>query len=130
MRNKKGTTLTEVIVSMVIIGIVSLMMIQIFSHRMRTEVKFTREEQMCNTVESYYIEFTNDPLSFIDKYNLILSEVKILYYDNAYNNQVIYETDNAIEIRVDKISTSQYNLYVHILENDKEFERMIYKIYE
>ncbi|MGM9900143.1 MAG: prepilin-type N-terminal cleavage/methylation domain-containing protein [Bacilli bacterium] len=130
MRNKKGTTLTEVIVSIVIIGIISLMMIHIFSHRMRIEVKFTREEQLCNTIESYYIEFTNDPLSFIDKYNLSLSEIKILYYDNAYINQVTTETDNAIEIRVDKISTSQFNLYIHILENNKKFERTIYRIYE
>lgn len=130
MRNDKGTTLVEVIVSMVIIGIISFMMIQIFSQRMKIEVKFTREDQLCNMVESYYVDFTNNPQAFIDKYNLNLSEIKIFYYDNAYNEQVITETDNAIEMRVDKISESQYNLFIHMVENDKEFERTVYRVNE
>lgn len=130
MRNDKGTTLVEVIVSMVIIGIISFMMIQIFSQRMKIEVKFTREDQLCNMVESYYADFTNNPQAFIDKYNLNLSEIKIFYYDNAYDEQVITETANAIEMRVDKISESQYNLFIHLVENDKEFERTVYRVNE
>lgn len=130
MKNQKGMTLTEVIVSIVIIGIISVMMIQIFSQRMKIEVKFARENQLCDIIQSYYVDFTNDPQTFIDKYNLNFSEIKTFYYDNAYNERVLNETANAIEMRVDKISESQFNLYIHTIENDKVFERVVQVKYE
>lgn len=72
---KNGFTLTEVIVSLVIIGMVITLLTVIFANHFQIEQKNLARTNAFKQVEHVMAEFTVDPIDF---------ENEVIYFDSSY----------------------------------------------
>lgn len=141
MKNNKGVTLLEVIVSIVILGITIVSTIQVMASNNRLVIKNERGLNSIQEIESIMEIFTSDPEKFKDNikeiYEVDLDITKYLYYSSAFikssNNE---PTDYYLEVNYSKsnegnkytliINTYYKNtLYTH--SNNNYNERVIVK---
>lgn len=141
MKNNKGVTLLEVIVSIVILGITIVSTIQVMASNNRLVIKNERGLNSIQEIESIMEIFTSDPEKFKDNireiYEVDLDSTKYLYYSSAFikssNNE---PTDYYLEVNYSKsnegnkytliINTYYKNtLYTH--NNNNYNERVIVK---
>jgi len=88
--NKKGFTLSEVIVSLVIIGIVMSTAVTIYLSVFSINHKSDVRQNLANHLNQIFVDFEHKPTTS-----------QTLYFDNDFLNQVVNENDyNYLELTV------------------------------
>ena len=89
MKNNKGITLLEVIVSIVILGITIVSTIQVMATNNRVVIRNERNLNSIQEVESIMEIFSSDPEKFINNLTSIYENIEVsdkiyLYYSSAF----------------------------------------------
>ena len=131
MKNNKGITLLEVIVSIVILGITIVSTIQVMATNNRVVIRNERNLNSIQEVESIMEIFSSDPDKFLDNlatiYQVETSEKVYLYYSSAFiknnNNsttsyylEVNYKVENLDGKNTYTLTINTYyddSLYIH-----------------
>ncbi|MGN1295134.1 MAG: type II secretion system protein [Bacilli bacterium] len=112
--NKKGFTLLEVLVSIIIIGIVLTCVVILTNASTEASSKSRLNNNISFKIEGLLDEFSVDPTS--------VSQGR-LYYDELFTTNTNENTDYYIEIQIDTSSKSHYDVYtismVPYVENEK-----------
>lgn len=146
MKNNKGITLLEVIVSIVILGITIVSTIQVMATNNRVVIRNERNLNSIQEVESVMEIFSSDPSNFLDNLtsvyeNVESSNIVYLYYSSAFiKNKDNSETSYYLEVIYNKESlgnTNKYSLtintyfdgvkYIHNNNTNNYNERVIVK---
>ena len=146
MKNNKGITLLEVIVSIVILGITIVSTIQVMATNNRVVIRNERNLNSIQEVESVMEIFSSDPSNFLDNLtsvyeNVESSNIVYLYYSSAFiKNKDNSETSYYLEVIYNKESlgnTNKYTLtintyfygvkYIHNNNTNNYNERVIVK---
>lgn len=114
MKGKKGFTLTEVLVSVAIAGILVVAVATVFIRYHRLENRYAVKENILTEIENIYEIFTGSPVDFeanlSDYYQreIEFSEVEThLYYDGDFRKLSDSETGNYLVLAYSK----KENLY-------------------
>lgn len=112
--NKKGNTLVEVIVSIVVVSILVGMLLTVFTQSKRVQNKLNEQEMYINETTNVFNLFTSDPSEFkenmVKTYNVNFDDdsatvdlkksymiVKYSFTDNKYSVTInIYDEDDEI----------------------------------
>lgn len=111
--NKKGNTLVEVIVSIVVVSILVGMLLTVFTQSKRVQNKLNEQEMYINETTNVLNLFTSDPSEF--KENMV----------KAYN--VNFEGDSAtVDLKKSymivnyNITDNKYSVTINIYDEDEE----------
>jgi prepilin-type N-terminal cleavage/methylation domain-containing protein len=112
MKGKKGFTLTEVLVSVAIAGILVVAVATVFIRYHRLENRYAVKENILTEIENIYEIFTGSPVDFetnlSDYYQIEFSEVETyLYYDGDFRKLSDSETGNYLVLAY----SQEENLY-------------------
>ena len=67
MKRNKGFTISEVIVSIVILGVIGVCIINLFAYKVRIDRKSARNVKISNTVTAVFNNFSSMPDTFTIK---------------------------------------------------------------
>lgn len=112
--NKKGNTLVEVIVSIVVVSILVGMLLTVFTQSKRVQNKLNEQEMYINETTNVFNLFTSDPSEF--KENMV----------KTYN--VNFDEDNSAKVDLKKsymivnynITDNKYSVTIDIFDEDDE----------
>lgn len=112
--NKKGNTLVEVIVSIVVVSILVGMLLTVFTQSKRVQNKLNEQEMYINETTNVFNLFTSDPSEF--KENMI----------KTYN--VNFDEDNAtvdlkksyMIVNYSSFTDNKYSVTINIYDEDDE----------
>ncbi len=109
----KGFTLTEVLVSVVIAGILVFAISSVFLRYRRLEKRFTIKENILTEIENIYALYTGSPDSFLGDLEEYLGfeESYKIYYKNDFQTATEEASKNYIQIEYSSIVKSGYTLY-------------------
>lgn len=117
MKNNKGITLLEVIVSIVMLGITIVSTIQVMATNNRVVIKNERNINSIQEVESIMEIFSSDPSNFLVNLTSIYevnepSNTVYLYYSSAFiKNNDNSDTSYYLEVIYNKESLGNSNKY-------------------
>lgn len=118
MKGKKGFTLTEVLVSVAIAGILVVAVATVFIRYHRLENRYAVKENILTEIENIYEIFTGSPVDFetnlSDYYQreIEFSEVEThLYYDGDFRKLSDSETGNYLVLAYSQ-KENQYSLKI------------------
>lgn len=131
MKKDSGFTLTEVLVSVVIAGIIGICIINVFIYKIKIDKKTTLKVEISNRIVEFFNEFTALPSEFDDIYSSNYDESKnayIVYFPNSktsyyvlsYQDYQINDGFYQLDIKV-FVNNEQY-----ILNNNESLSRRIY----
>lgn len=116
MGRNKGFTLTEVIVSIVIVGIVGICVINIFAEKIRIDAKTTLNINVSNKITEIFNNFSEDPSTFPNKYaEYYVTETGRYQIMIGNNNNSYYDLTYSL-------SENYYTLTIKIFLNNEPFE--------
>lgn len=114
-RNSKGFTLTEVLVSVVIAGILVVAVATFFIRYHRLDSRYQAKENILTEIENIYELYTGSPATFLDTlneyYNLELTSNNRLYYDNNFKTRASEATENYLELEY-TLESGKYSLKI------------------
>lgn len=126
MKNNKGDTLVEVLVSIVILGIICLAVSQLLLSIKKSQRAVETTDNITMELEKIMEIFTNSPTSFSKNLQLFYSEENIywssnkyyIYYDSIFN----LSTSNDKNYFIIEISNDEnlYTIDVTIYKNSKK----------
>lgn len=126
MKNNKGDTLVEVLVSIVILGIICLAVSQLLLSIKKSQRAVETNDNITMELEKIMEIFTNSPTSFSTNLQLFYSEKNIywssnkyyIYYDSIFN----LSTSNDKNYFIIEISNEEnlYTIDVTIYKNSKK----------
>ena len=122
MKNKKGFTLVEVIVSITIIGISITTLIIILANNSKITENMNKRYNIAKDINELMDIFSSYPTNFYDilketnKYQNIQSDVNFsyLYYDNEYETISYEQTAYYLQLEYQNIETNQYRLTISL----------------
>lgn len=122
MKNKKGFTLVEVIVSIAIIGISITTLIIILANNSKITENMNKRYNIAKDINELMDIFSSYPTNFYDilketnKYQNIQSDVNFsyLYYDNEYETISYEQTAYYLQLEYQNIETNQYRLTISL----------------
>lgn len=128
MKNNKGDTLVEVLVSIVILGIICLAVSQLLLSIKKSQRAVETTDNITMELEKIMEIFTNSPTSFSKNLQLFYSEENIywssnkyyIYYDSIFN----LSTSNDKNYFIIEISNDEnlYTIDVTIYKNSKKYQ--------
>lgn len=126
--NKKGNTLVEVIVSIVVVSILVGMLLTVFVQSKKVQSKLDYENRYITTIENIFGVFSSDPSEFSDNlkdylgYELDGSNKATVEFSNGSKMEVLYEFDgNSLYT----VSITVINNKGEIIEKYNEISRSI-----
>ena len=93
VNKKQGFTLTELLVTIIIIGIVGVSVINILANRRKIKIKQQEEVAIINEVDTLLNVFTENPLLFPTIYQSFYDEKQALYVIFFNNKNHYYEVN-------------------------------------
>lgn len=88
MKRNKGFTISEVMVSIVILGVIGVCIINLFAYKVRIDRKSARNVKISNTVTAVFNSFSSMPDTFT---------TKSLYSEGFVNNNDVWTNTYYIE---------------------------------
>ena len=118
-KNKKGFTLTEVLVSVAIAGILVVAIATVFIRYQRLENRFEVKENILTEIENIYALYTGSPATFPEDLknnynpNIEFTDGKaILYYDGSFRTIRQDASGNYLELEYSsETGEERYTLY-------------------
>lgn len=133
MRRNKGFTISEVMVSIVILGVIGVCILNLFSYKVRIDRKTSRNIKISNIVTSVFNSFSSNPNTFttdsLFRGDFTQSGDKWVkyYYINEENQkdylEITYQDLNSYYVLIIKVYTDG-ELYE--LNGVSEYTRRIY----
>lgn len=127
MKKNKGFTLTEVIVSIVIIGAIGICVLQLFMHKSKIDHQTSQKINISNKVAEIFNNFSADPSKFpdlyLDYYNEKTNQYTLPISSSAGDYYLItYQNDFTFHPSEETISNTYYQLDVEVFLNSKPYE--------
>ena len=91
MKRNKGFTISEVMVSIVILGVIGVCIINLFAYKVRIDRKSARNVKISNTVTAVFNSFSSMPDTFTTK---SLYSDGFVNNDNVWTNTYYMEDEN------------------------------------
>jgi prepilin-type N-terminal cleavage/methylation domain-containing protein len=116
-RRIKGFTLTEVMVSVAIAGILLVAISTVFIRYFRIENRLTVKENILGEIENIYEIYTSSPSSFPETYSSYLGreitflETEIIYYDDDFKIILEEESGNYLILKYKILPQGESQLY-------------------
>lgn len=100
MNKKNGYALTEILISIIVVGIIVVCLANLYASKARIDQKTVLNMQFGDTVKSVFEIFTADPADFTSNYNISINnnEETSIYFDGSFHNKLNEETDNKLLI--------------------------------
>ena len=131
MKKNKGFTLTEVIVSIVLVAIAGICIINIFMYKIRIDKTTNLNLEISNRIVEFFDEFSLDPSTFVAKYNSKYDEVKeayVIYFPNSNSSYYLltyhdyYTNGGFYQLNIEVIINNE----LYSINNNETFSRRIY----
>lgn len=103
MKRNKGFTISEVMVSIVILGVIGVCIINLFAYKVRIDRKSARNVKISNTVTAVFNNFSSMPDTFT---------IKSLYSEGFVSNGNVWTNTYYIE-------DENKNNYLHLTYKDE-----------
>ncbi len=129
MKRNKGFTISEVMVSIVILGVVGVCIINLFAYKVRIDRKSARNVKISNTVTSVFNSFSSKPDTFTTS---SLYSDGFTKTDDKWVNTCYIEDENETNylILTYKDKDNYYILDVEVYADGKLYELNGVKSYE
>lgn len=111
--NKKGNTLVEVIVSIVVVSILVGMLLTVFTQSKRVQNKLNEQEMYINETTNVFNLFTSDPSEF--KENMVKT-----YDVNFDNDSATVDLKKSYMIVNYSFTDNKYSVTINIYDEDDE----------
>ena len=113
--NKKGNTLVEVIVSIVVVSILVGMLLTVFVQSKKVQTKLDYENRYITTIDNIFGVFSSDPSEFKDNLNDYLG------YELDDSNKTIVEFSDGSKMEVLYVDNSPlYSVSITMINNKGE----------
>jgi prepilin-type N-terminal cleavage/methylation domain-containing protein len=136
MKGKKGFTLTEVLVSVAIAGILVVAVATVFIRYQRLENRFEVKENILTEIENIYALYTGSPATFPEDLknnynpNIEFTDGKaILYYDGSFRTIRQDASGNYLELEYSS-ETGEKGYTLYSLKITANYQKEIIKFTE
>ena len=114
--NKKGNTLVEVIVSIVVVSILVGMLLTVFVQSKKVQSKLDYENRYITTIENIFGVFSSDPSEF--SYNL--KDYLGYELDGSNKTTVKFSNGSKMEVLYEFDGNSLYTVSITVINNKGE----------